>query len=37
MRLPDALKRALKKGAGIEIGNVLDGTEAFLIAEIARE
>ncbi|SMD04116.1 transcription-repair coupling factor [Fulvimarina manganoxydans] len=37
MRLPDALKRALKKGGGIEIGNVLDGTEAFLIAEIARE
>ncbi|MDY8110248.1 transcription-repair coupling factor [Fulvimarina sp. 2208YS6-2-32] len=37
MSLSDKLKRALKKGGGIEIGNVLDGYEAFLLADIARE
>ncbi|WP_442872867.1 transcription-repair coupling factor [Aurantimonas sp. C2-3-R2] len=36
MSLPEPLKRALMKGAGLEIGNVLDGYEAFLLADIAR-
>ncbi|MEC5321710.1 transcription-repair coupling factor [Aurantimonas sp. A3-2-R12] len=36
MSLPEPLKRALTKGAGLEIGNVLDGYEAFLLADIAR-
>ena len=36
MSLPDALRRKLEKGAGLEIGNVLDGYEPFLLADIAR-
>ncbi|HEY9057230.1 MAG TPA: transcription-repair coupling factor [Aurantimonas sp.] len=36
MSLPEPLKKALTKGAGLEIGNVLDGYEAFLLADIAR-
>ncbi|WP_206453877.1 transcription-repair coupling factor [Aurantimonas marina] len=36
MSLPEPLKRALTKGAGLAIGNVLDGYEAFLLADIAR-
>ncbi|KQT83491.1 transcription-repair coupling factor [Aurantimonas sp. Leaf443] len=36
MSLPAPLKKALEKGAGLEIGNVLEGYEAFLLADIAR-
>ena len=36
MSLDVRLKKALEKGAGLEIGNVLDGYEAFLLADIAR-
>ncbi|MBB3953061.1 transcription-repair coupling factor [Aureimonas jatrophae] len=31
------LQKALKKGGGLRIGNVLDGYEAFLLAEIVRQ
>ncbi len=36
MSLTEPLKKALERGAGLSIGNVLDGYEPFLIAEIAR-
>ncbi|WP_019995147.1 transcription-repair coupling factor [Aureimonas ureilytica] len=36
MSSPAVLKKALEKGVGLRIGNVLDGYEPFLLAEIAR-
>ncbi|WP_062202594.1 transcription-repair coupling factor [Aureimonas sp. AU12] len=36
MSNPAILKKALEKGAGLRIGNVLDGYDSFLLAEIAR-
>ncbi|MEP0507480.1 MAG: hypothetical protein ABJD38_02035, partial [Aurantimonas coralicida] len=36
MSLPPSLKKAIEKGAGVEIGNVIDGYEAFLLADIVR-
>jgi transcription-repair coupling factor (superfamily II helicase) len=37
MKAEDRLKKALKSGDGLSIGNVIDGYEPFLLAEIARE
>ena len=36
MSISPRLKKALERGAGLEIGNVLEGYEAFLLADIAR-
>jgi len=36
MSLPPSLKKAIEKGVGVEIGNVIDGYEAFLLADIVR-
>ncbi|WP_102958399.1 transcription-repair coupling factor [Mangrovicella endophytica] len=36
MSIPDKLAKRLQRGGGVEIGNVLDGYDSFLLAEIAR-
>ena len=36
MSLPDKLKKALEKDGALDIGGVVEGSEAFVLADVAR-